>query len=71
MIVVTRNGKTRVYEGWRQWLILAGALLLFWIVLAIVAFVVLGTAITLAVTLLLLVPAAALVALAKAAIKRP
>ena len=63
MIVITRNGKTSVYTGWREWLIWAAGFALCWMMLA--AFVVLfvGAAITIGFMMLMAVPAAIVVAL--------
>jgi hypothetical protein len=62
MIVITRNGKTRVYTGWREWLLLAAGFVVAWLVLALMAFVFVGFAITVGVLLLLVLPAAIIVA---------
>lgn len=62
MIVITRNGKTTVYTGWRAWLIGTAALIIVWLVFALIAFVLVGIAITVGIMLLLLVPAAIVVA---------
>lgn len=62
MIVITRNGKTTVLTGWRAWLAGAGALVVAWLVLAMIAFVVVGVAITIGAILLLAIPAAIVVA---------
>lgn len=57
MIVIQRNGKTVVLTGWRAWLVGAGALVLTWLVLAVVAFAVIGIGLTVGVILLLAIPA--------------
>jgi hypothetical protein len=63
MIVITRNGKTTVITGWRAWLVGAVAFLVTIIVLALMAFVFLGLAVTAGAVALLVVPAAIIVAL--------
>ncbi len=57
MIVIERNGKTTVITGWRVWL-----------VLALLAFLWIGAAITIGIALLLIVPALVLVALVRSMI---
>ena len=58
MIVITRNGETTVYTGWRAWLIVAGASIVAAVVIVIVAFLLLGIAITIAALLLFALPLA-------------
>lgn len=70
MIVVTRNEKTVVLTGWRAWLAGAAALIVAWCVLAFVAFVVIGVAVTLFAALVILVPALAVVAIVAAVLRR-
>jgi hypothetical protein len=70
MIVVTMNEKTVVLRGWRAWLAGAAALIVAWCVLAFIAFVMVGVALTLAAALAILLPAAVIVALAAAALRR-
>lgn len=65
MIVITRNGQTRVYTGWREWALLAVGLILSWIVLAAIVVLILGMAATVAVMLLLVLPAMIVVALVR------
>ena len=57
MIVISRNGTTTVYRGWRAWLMGAVAFLAAWLLLALVAFVVVGVAITAGLLLFLALPA--------------
>ena len=57
-IVVHTNGETRVYTGWRAWLIGAAAFVISFAVLALVTFVLLGIAASVGALLLLLIPAA-------------
>lgn len=63
MIVITRNGKTTVYTGWRAWLLVAIALVVTWGLFAFFALAFLGIAVSVAVLMLLLIPAAMVVAL--------
>ena len=70
MIVITRNGKTRVYTGWREWVLLSAGFLVCWLILAVIAFVLVGAALTLGITLLLLLPAGVVVAVLKSMLRR-
>jgi hypothetical protein len=63
MIVVSRNGKTIVYTGWRAWLAGAACMAVAFAVLALIVFVLLGVAITVGALLLLLIPAAIVMSL--------
>jgi hypothetical protein len=63
MIVITRNGETTVYTGWRAWLIVGLASIVAAAVIVVVAFLMLGLAITLAAILLFVVPVAIVLAL--------
>lgn len=63
MIVITRNGQTTVLTGWRAWLAGAAAFLLTALGMAVVAFLLLGFAVTMTAVLLIVVPAAAIVVL--------
>jgi hypothetical protein len=63
MIVITRNGKTTVYTGWRAWLIGVAGLVALWLIFALLLFLWIGATITIGLMLMLLVPAAAVVAL--------
>ncbi len=71
MIVVTRNGKTTVLTGWRAWLAGAAIFAAIALLLALIAFVVLGFAITLGAVLLIVVPVALGVALLASAFRAP
>ena len=62
MIVITRNGETTVYRGWRAWLIAGLASIAAAAVIVVVAFLMLGLAITLAAFLLFVVPVAIVLA---------
>ena len=63
MIVITRNGKTTVISGWRAWLIGVLVFVASTIVLALVAFLVLGIALTATMVLFIAVPVAIGIAL--------
>ncbi|MFZ0852591.1 MAG: hypothetical protein WAO08_25720 [Hyphomicrobiaceae bacterium] len=63
MIVVTRNGKTTVITGWRAWLVGAAIFLAATALVCVVAFVMLGVAITAGAVLLIVVPVAVGVAI--------
>ena len=63
MIVITRNGKTTIYEGWRAWLLVGAAIIVIWLVFAAIALIFVGTAITLGIAMLLLVPTLLVVSL--------
>jgi len=63
LIVITRNGKTTVVNGWRAWVLGLGVLLAVWCGLALIAFLLVGLAITVGVVLLLLIAALAIAAL--------
>jgi hypothetical protein len=56
MIVVTRNGKTTVITGWRAWLIGVAISLAATAFLFVIAFVMLGVAISVGAVLLIVVP---------------
>ena len=63
MIVITRNGVTTVLTGWREWavkfLVFIAAVLLF----AVMAFLMLGIAITIGTIALIVIPALIIVGL--------
>ncbi len=63
MIVMTRNGRTTVITGWRAWLLGAVAFLATILVLALMAFLFLGIAVTIGAVAMIMVPAAIIVAL--------
>ncbi len=58
MIVITRNGKTTVLTGWRAWLAGAVAFVAMWVILALLAFILVGVGITIGTIMLLVIPAA-------------
>jgi hypothetical protein len=61
VIVITHNGRTTVYEGWRAWAIVALTTIGVFLAFVCLAFLVLGLAITLSLALSLLVPTALVV----------
>jgi hypothetical protein len=63
MIVITRNGRATVVTGWRAWLASVAVLVAAVVFLFVIAFVVLGVAITVGAVLLIVVPIAAGVAI--------
>jgi hypothetical protein len=63
MIVITRNGRTTVITGWREWLVRAVVFVAAMLVLAILVFVMLGLAVTLGAIAMIVIPAAIIVAL--------
>ena len=63
MIVITRNGRTTVITGWREWLIRIVVFLTAAVLLALIAFLLLGVAVTVGAMLMIIVPAAIVVAL--------
>jgi hypothetical protein len=62
MIVIERDGKTVVITGWRAWVIAAVAVVVTTAVLAGLAFLVLGIAVSMAAFVLIVMPAVAIVA---------
>ena len=58
MIVTTRDGTVRVISGWRAWLAAALVLMVFSLLMGLVAFLLLGAAITIGAVLLIVVPIA-------------
>ena len=63
VIVIEKNGKTTVISGWRAWLAAAGVFVLVTAVLWVIAFVLLGVAITVGTILLIVVPVIVAVAI--------
>lgn len=63
MIVITRNGKTTVIDGWREWIVRAVVFVVTLLLLAAVVFLMLGLAVTLGAVLMIAIPAAIVVAL--------
>jgi hypothetical protein len=71
MLVITRNGKTIVLTGWRAWLAGAVTFAAVTMLLAVVAFVLLGAAITLGAVLLIVVPVAIGLAIIASVLRAP
>ena len=71
MIVITRNGRTTVITGWRAWLIGTAAFVAATALLFVIAFVMLGVAITAGAVLLVVVPVAVGVALLASLFRSP
>lgn len=63
VIVIRRDGQTTTLTGWRAWLAGAGAFVLATAFLWIIAFVLLGLAITIGTILLIVVPVVVAVAI--------
>ncbi|MGE0627421.1 MAG: hypothetical protein AB7O43_06305 [Hyphomicrobiaceae bacterium] len=70
MIVITRNGRTQVLTGWREWLFLAGLFIVSWLALALIALVFIGMALTVGILFLLVVPAVIIVAALSGLLRR-
>ena len=71
MIVIARNGKTTVITGWRAWLLGVAIFLAATVFLFVIAFVMLGVAITAGAVLLIVVPVAAGVAILASLFRSP
>jgi hypothetical protein len=71
MIVVTRNGRTTVVTGWRAWLVSAAVSVAAVALLFVIAFAVLGVAITVGAVLLIVVPVAVGVAILASLFRSP
>jgi hypothetical protein len=63
MIVIERDGKTVVITGWRAWLLGAVAVVVTTAVLAAMAFLVMGIAVSIVAFLLIVMPAVVIIAL--------
>lgn len=70
MIVIQTQSRTVVLTGWRAWLAGIALLVGAWGILAVLAFVWIGIAVTLAAMLLLIVPAAIIVAALQSFVRR-
>ena len=70
MIVINRNGQPTVITGWRAWLIGAVAFVASVLLFAVIAFVMLGVAVTIGAVLLIVVPTAILMAFLASALGR-
>jgi len=71
MIVITRNGRTTVITGWRAWLMGVAIFLAATVFLFVIAFVMLGVAITVGAVLLIVVPVAIGVAILASLFRSP
>lgn len=71
VIVISRNGQTTVITGWRAWLVGVAAFALLSVVFAVVAFVVLGLAITMTAVLFIVVPVAIGIAILASLFRSP
>ena len=70
MLVIQRNGQTTVVTGWRAWL-LAGLILVgLTLLAAVVAFALLGLAVTVSAVLLIVLPVAIGVAILASLLQR-
>jgi hypothetical protein len=58
MIVISRGGKTTIIRGWRAWLIGASVFMVTTVLVALLAFLILGAAITVTAVLFIAVPVA-------------
>jgi hypothetical protein len=58
MIVITRRGNTTVITGWRSWLFGVGVFVATTVFVALIAFLMLGVAITVTAVLFIAVPVA-------------
>ena len=63
MIVITRNGQTTVISGWREWLIRIVVFVAAMLILALVAFFMLGVAVTIGAITMVVIPAVIVVGL--------
>lgn len=59
MIIISRNGRTRVVSGWRAWLLGCISLVTGWAILLLVASLAIGLSLTFGLILLLALPALA------------
>ena len=71
MIVITRNGTTTVITGWRAWLVGVAMFIAATALLFVIAFVMLGVAITVGAVLLIVVPVAVGVAILASLFRSP
>jgi hypothetical protein len=63
MIVIERDGRFVVITGWRAWLLVAVAVVVTTAVLAALAFLVIGIAVSMVAFVLIIMPAVVIVAL--------
>ena len=71
MIVITRKGQTTVVTGWRAWLIGVAIFVAATAFLFVIAFVVLGIAITVAAVLFIVLPVAIGIAILASLFRSP
>lgn len=71
MIVIQRNGETTIITGWRAWLVGAALFVVTTLVVGLVAFLLLGVAITVGAVLMIVVPVAIGLALLASVFRRP
>ena len=71
MIVITRNGETKVISGWRAWLLGTAICTVTILVLGLVFFLMLGIAMTTTMILLVTVPIVVGVGLIASLFRRP
>jgi hypothetical protein len=71
MIVITRNGETKVISGWRAWLLGTSICAVTILVLGLVFFLMLGIALTTTMVLLITIPIVVGVALIASLFRRP
>ena len=71
MIVITRNGETKVISGWRAWLLGTAIGTITILVLGLVFFLMLGIALTTTMILLVTVPIVVGVGLIASLFRRP
>jgi hypothetical protein len=62
MIVINRNGQPTVITGWRAWVIGAVAFVAGLLLIGVIAFVMLGVAITVGAVMLIVIPTVIIVA---------
>ena len=70
MLVIQRNGRTTVVTGWRAWLLAGPILVGLTLLLAVIAFAVLGLALTVSAVLLIVLPIAIGVAILASLLQR-
>ncbi len=70
MIELTLNGKRTVLTGWKAWLVYAAAIVVVLMILALVAFLMIGISVTIGAILLLVIPAAVVVAIVGSLMQR-
>jgi hypothetical protein len=70
MLVIQRNGQTTVITGWRAWLLSGLIFVGLTLLLALIAFAVLGLALTVSAVLLIVLPVAIGVAILASLLQR-